>query len=184
MNLPKLNADQILDIISNNMTEKQFALFVDIDWIEQDSPHWNEESEDKWSKITIPETEEFTLLRQQLEVDKTYFEKKIKELSKTPQSQRENEVKLKEFRAKFSSVSNVDNVLKLYALGLGQMIEVHQEGGSGRGEIWYSVKYFPSHDVYIKIEGWYSSYEGTNFDYGYGSEVFPRKKEIIVYDLK
>lgn len=70
------------------------------------------------------------------------------------------------------------------ALGLGEIIEVHQEGGEGEGDHWESVKYFKDHDVYIKATGHYQSHNGTDF-YGWGetlSEVKPKEKTIIVYE--
>jgi len=70
----------------------------------------------------------------------------------------------------------------LQQLGLGKVVEVEQVGGSGQGDEYYSVKHFVDHDVYIRTEGWYSSYEGTTWDNGYGEEVFPIEKTIIVYE--
>ncbi len=62
--------------------------------------------------------------------------------------------------------------------------EVDQYGGTGQGDTWYAIKYFPQHDVYIKVDGWYSSYNGTNFD-GWGHDVYevrPKEKTITVYE--
>lgn len=67
-------------------------------------------------------------------------------------------------------------------LGLGEVEEVAQYGGEGQGETWYSVKYFKDHDVYIKTNGYYQSYNGTEFDDGYGEEVRPQQKTITVYE--
>ena len=68
-------------------------------------------------------------------------------------------------------------------LGLGEIREVHQEGGEEQGSHWESVKYFKDHDVYIKITGYYTSYHGTDFD-GWEDciEVTPQSKVIIVYE--
>ena len=66
-------------------------------------------------------------------------------------------------------------------LGLGEIKEVDQYGGEGKGDTWYSVKYFADHDVYIKTDGFYSSYNGTEFYDGYGEEVKPIEKTIIEY---
>lgn len=69
-------------------------------------------------------------------------------------------------------------------LNLGEIKEVNQEGGGeGDGEYFESVKYFTDHDVYIKVVGRYSSYEGTDFYNGWGScsEVRPFEKIITVY---
>ena len=62
----------------------------------------------------------------------------------------------------------------LISLGLGEVVEVEQKGGEDQGSEWYSVKHFVDHDVYIKTEGYYSSYNGTDFHDGYGFEVRPQ----------
>jgi hypothetical protein len=36
--------------------------------------------------------------------------------------------------------------------------------------------------VYIKTDGFYSSYNGTDFDYGFGSEVKPVQKTVTVFE--
>lgn len=77
---------------------------------------------------------------------------------------------------------NGKKVWILNELGLGEVEEVAQYGGEGQGDTWWSVKYFKDHDVYIKIDGSYSSYDGTDFYYGYGREVRPQKKTITVYE--
>lgn len=66
---------------------------------------------------------------------------------------------------------------------LGEEIEIEQVGGEGEGSHWHSVKYFKDHDVYIKVTGYYSSYNGTDFDEGWDccSEVRPEQKTITVY---
>ena len=69
-----------------------------------------------------------------------------------------------------------------YIQEIGKWEEVDQYGGEGQGDTWYSVKYFKDHDVYIRTDGWYSSYEGTEFEEGYGREVFPQQKTITVYN--
>ena len=44
----------------------------------------------------------------------------------------------------------------------------------------YCIK---DHDIYIKVTGYYSSYNGTDFDSGWDccTEVRPAKKEVTVY---
>ena len=62
--------------------------------------------------------------------------------------------------------------------------EVEQYGGEDQGSTWYSVKYFPDHDVYIRVDGYYSSYNGTDFN-GWDDdckEVRPKQKTITVYE--
>lgn len=70
------------------------------------------------------------------------------------------------------------------SLGLGKMVEVDSYGGEGRGDTWYSVKHFVDHDVYIRVNGYYTSYDGTSFDRGWEccSEVKPVEKTITVYN--
>lgn len=62
--------------------------------------------------------------------------------------------------------------------------EVKQVGGEGEGDIWYSVKYFKALDMYVKIDGYYQSYNGTSFeDWDDAvSEVRPVEKTITVYE--
>lgn len=68
-------------------------------------------------------------------------------------------------------------------LGLGKIEEVDSYGGEGQGEKWYSVKYFVDHDVYIRVDGFYSSYNGTDFEgWGECKEVRPQTKQITVYE--
>lgn len=67
-------------------------------------------------------------------------------------------------------------------LGLGECKEIEKYGGEDQGSTWYSVKYFKDHDVYIRTDGYYSSYNGTEFDEGYGYEVKPAQKTITVYE--
>lgn len=68
-------------------------------------------------------------------------------------------------------------------LGLGKIEEVEQYGGEGQGDTWYSVKYFPDHDVYLKVNGWYQSYSGTDFNGWEDVDVVkPQQKTITVYE--
>lgn len=66
---------------------------------------------------------------------------------------------------------------------IGLCKQVHQQGGEGEGDHWESVTYFPEHDVYIKVVGFYSSYNGTDFS-GWSAcqQVIPREKTITVYE--
>lgn len=64
---------------------------------------------------------------------------------------------------------------------LGEWREVDSGGGMDRGSDWYSIKYFKDHGVYIRTDGYYQSHHGTDFEGGYGYEVFPKEKTITVY---
>ena len=60
-------------------------------------------------------------------------------------------------------VSNVDKHKQVKTI-LGNWKEIHISGGSDRGSDWVSVFHFENHDVYLKVSGYYSSYEGVEFD--------------------
>lgn len=68
---------------------------------------------------------------------------------------------------------------------IGSWKEVYQQGGEGRGEDWQSVKHFPEQNVHIKISGFYSSYDGLDFDGGISDcseEVKPVDRMVTVYE--
>ena len=69
-------------------------------------------------------------------------------------------------------------------LGLGPVEEVDSYGGEDCGSTWYSVQHFKDHDVYIRVDGYYSSYNGTDFYDGWDccKEVKPKEKTITVYE--
>lgn len=70
------------------------------------------------------------------------------------------------------------------SLELGEIEEIHQEGGEGQGDHWESVKHFKDHGIYIKVVGFYSSYNGTDFCGGWESccsQVTPKEKTITIY---
>jgi len=68
---------------------------------------------------------------------------------------------------------------------LGECIELERVGGSDQGSHWYSVKFFPNHNIYLKVTGCYSSCSGVDFDGDYSDcveEVRPKEKTITVYE--
>ena len=67
-------------------------------------------------------------------------------------------------------------------LGLGKVVEVKQYGGEEQGSTWYSIKHFVDHDVYIRTDGYYQSYHGTDFHDGIGRVVTPQQKTITVFE--
>ena len=71
-------------------------------------------------------------------------------------------------------------------LELGPIKEVHHEGGEDEGTHWESVQYFEDHDVYISVTGYYTSYDGTDFDGGWSccQEVRPIEKIVTFYEPK
>ena len=58
---------------------------------------------------------------------------------------------------------------------------VHEEGDcEGGGDHSEVVRHFTDHNVYIQVTGYYSSYNGTDWD-GNFTEVSPKEKTITVY---
>jgi hypothetical protein len=64
---------------------------------------------------------------------------------------------------------------------LGQVETVDQYGGEGEGDEYWIVVYFPKFDTYIRVDGWYASYDGGNLD-GSPYIVVPKQKTITVYE--
>lgn len=61
---------------------------------------------------------------------------------------------------------------------------IKQHGGTDAGNEWYIIKYFPDHDLYIRLNGNYSSYDGVffnNYNCGYAI-VVPVEKTITEYE--
>tara|TARA_R110000868_G_scaffold76573_6_gene220169 strand:- start:5613 stop:6038 length:426 start_codon:yes stop_codon:yes gene_type:complete len=69
---------------------------------------------------------------------------------------------------------------------LGHTERMASHGGEGEGEDYWSVWYFDKHDVYIKVQGYYQSYNGTEFEDGWDScfEVVPEEVMVTVYNEK
>lgn len=91
-------------------------------------------------------------------------------------------LKLKKEYSDLPSEYDIKKLELLTFLGLGKVIEVEQYGGEDMGSTWYSIKHFVDHDVYIRTDGHYQSYNGTDFYEGYGKEVKPREKTITVFE--
>ena len=78
--------------------------------------------------------------------------------------------------------NETEDIDTIFSETFGDVEEVAQEGGEGQGDDWFAVILFKEHGVYIKIEGFYSSDEGTNFDDSEFLEVTPKQKTITVYE--
>ena len=93
-------------------------------------------------------------------------------------------LKLKEERNAIPSYYEQRKKDYLEATGIGEFKEVEQEGGEGQGDSWHSIKYFPKHNIYLMVHGWYSSGNGTDFgDWDSAvSVVAPKEKTITVYE--
>lgn len=67
---------------------------------------------------------------------------------------------------------------------LGEFRVIDRYGGEGKGEEWWVVYHFVDHGVYIRVDGYYQSYDGVSFYDGWSccKEVKPVEKTIIVYE--
>lgn len=66
--------------------------------------------------------------------------------------------------------------------GFGKAEIVHEQGDTqGGGDYSCVVRYFEDHNVYIQVTGYYSSYNGTDWDSTF-TEVLPKQKTITVYE--
>lgn len=71
-------------------------------------------------------------------------------------------------------------------LGLGKIEEKEDgaQGGCDKGSHYERVYHFVDHDVYMKITGYYQSYDGVTFDGSFedcATEVRPQQETITVY---
>lgn len=62
--------------------------------------------------------------------------------------------------------------------------EVNETGGEDKGSNRTMTYYFPEHDVYLKVSGYYQSHYGTDWDSWESGvkEVKPVQKTITVYE--
>ena len=64
---------------------------------------------------------------------------------------------------------------------LGPCKKVDSYGGEDQGTDWYVVWNFTDHDVYIRIDAYYTSYEGTDFENSKFLQVYPTEVKKIEY---
>lgn len=63
----------------------------------------------------------------------------------------------------------------------GALDMVEHYGGEGEGETWYDVIHFVEHGFYMQIDGYYQSYDGTDFSSAKFREVKPETITKVVY---
>lgn len=162
-----MTAKEIIEILSTYTSIKSFAN--------------NDIEIDKDFKIT-PEVEEAIKIREELETELRNHPLYRKEERNTDASYIELYDKIR------NSPSSWDIKLNawLESVGIGEIQEIEKVGGEGKGEEWYVVFYFPKHDIYLKCDGFYTSYEGVSFDDDWDNcfEVFPKEVTITVYTTR
>lgn len=154
--MEKLNFEQIKEILVANFSLENFAY----DEIPYDTENFSSEALEAQNKL-----DKWLLDNPNPGYGKPDYDKWYKEYNSLPTKY---SIAKKEFLSK---------------LGINWK-EVEQYGGEDQGSTWYSVKYFPDHDVYIRVDGYYSSYNGTDFNGWDGDckEVRPKQKTITVYE--
>lgn len=152
----KLTAAEILEIVSKHYSVDSFAYEA-----------WTELQTDEFQYSE--ETQKLVDERQEI------YEKM--DLCYTTEYQ-----ELRESLVKYEHLDQVMEREVLNYLGLGVVETVDRYGGSGKGETYYVVKHFVDHNVYIRTDGWYSSYRGAEFEEGYGYEVFPKQVTVTKYE--
>lgn len=67
---------------------------------------------------------------------------------------------------------------------LGPVIEVDRYGGEGEGETYWIVGKLPKHnDMLVRMDGYYQSYDGVDWNNGNGfEEVAAETKTVTVYE--
>lgn len=94
----------------------------------------------------------------------------------------EKEISINEFGdGDFGSSIDDEAWTTCFVEGLGIIKEVEQYGGEDQGSTWYTVRHFVDHDVYIRVDAYYSSYEGADFGDSIYVEVFPTEVTKIEY---
>lgn len=76
---------------------------------------------------------------------------------------------------------NLINVEPSIINKIGPIKTVSSYGGEGGGDEYYVVIYLINYDLYIRNDGWYTSYEGGYFD-DEPYFVKPVEKTIIFYE--
>lgn len=65
---------------------------------------------------------------------------------------------------------------------IGMWEEKENKGGEGEGDHRHVVYFFEDHDVFIKLDGYYTSYDGTSWDsMSEAYAVLPQQEVITVY---
>jgi hypothetical protein len=63
------------------------------------------------------------------------------------------------------------------------IVHVYQKGGhEGGGDYVCGVIHFTEYDLYLKIEGYYSSHYSTEFNDDW-FQVYPKQKMITLYEI-
>lgn len=88
----------------------------------------------------------------------------------------ENDISLDRF-----CYEDIDVKLLEEKVGTMEYILVAERGTTGDHDTSQTVVYFKEYDIYLSLDGYYNSQDGSNFDYAKFKEVKPKKVTTTIY---
>ena len=79
-------------------------------------------------------------------------------------------------KGEFQEIDGLKNEL------LGPIKQVEHRGGEGQGTWYYTVMYFEKYDMYVRLSGYYASYDGVDYTGHDYEHVIPEQQIITVYE--
>jgi len=64
----------------------------------------------------------------------------------------------------------------------GETEEVYQHGGEGQGDSYIQVYLFVEHNVHVRYDAFYSSYDGVDYDGCDWEFVIPKQRMVTFYE--
>lgn len=165
MGVKKLTSKEILEKVEELFGDN-ISAFAYCDYSDAEIPEGFKYDEEKASQIGKQKDDYWNSIKNNL--PETY-------------SERKNNPDVIRYQKMPSKWDEMNRQLLEY-VGLGKIVEIDQYGGEDQGSTWYSIKHFVDHDVYIRTDGYYQSYNGTEFYQGFGREVKPKQKTVTVYE--
>lgn len=102
---------------------------------------------------------------------------KLAEVGIGPEELATEDFEIKDSSAKFGWRSTKPTLEEIF----GPFRNVAKKGGEGQGEEWWTITYFEAHDVYIRVDAFYMSYDGTDFSDSEFKQVRPVRVEVTEY---
>jgi hypothetical protein len=90
--------------------------------------------------------------------------------------------KLNELQVTPEQLSELDFDHDEVTSALGPVKRVFHKGGEGQGEDYFNVILFENHGVHIRVDAFYTSYEGADYSYAKFQLVTPQVREVTFYE--
>lgn len=68
-----------------------------------------------------------------------------------------------------------------FKAAVGEYKQVESYGGEGQGERYFNIYKFEDHDIFVKENGFYTSFDGVEWDDDF-QEVRPTSKTVTIYE--